>query len=120
MIRTKLLSSLVAASFVAIALPSYAASVYINVDPPKRRVEHMEPRAGYVVVPGVWEYRKGKYEWVSGHYVAEQKGYRYESDRWVRHDNNKWIMQRGGWAHDADGDGVPDNKDRRPNDPHRQ
>ena len=56
---------------------------------------------GYFWVPGVWEWRNGRHEWVSGHLVAERKGYRYAPDRWVRHDNEKWAFQRGGWNRDS-------------------
>ena len=117
---TKTLAALVAASFATLALPSYAEDVYINMDPPHRRAEKHDNRAGYVWVPGVWEWRNGKHEWVAGHYIAERKGYRYEADRWVQHDNNKWTMQRGGWSHDSDGDGVPDRTDNYPNNPRKQ
>jgi hypothetical protein len=116
--RNKVLAALVAASFGAIALPTYA-EIYINVEPPQRRAEQHENRAGYVWVPGVWHWNHGKHEWVAGHQVAERKGYHYENDRWVKHDNDKWTMQRGGWSHDSDGDGIPDNRDNHPNDPRR-
>ena len=117
--RNHLLAGLVAASFAAIALPSYA-EVYISHDPPSRRAEHHEAREGYVWVPGVWQWKNNKHHWVEGRYVKERKGYRYEKDRWVMHDNNKWTMQRGGWSHDTDGDGTPDRTDNAPNNPRRQ
>lgn len=119
--RKTLLAGAMAASFAGFSLPTYAAAdVYITLDPPARRVERFEPREGQVFVPGNWAYRHGKYEWVPGRYVAERHGYRYQSDRWVQHDNNKWMMQRGGWSRDSDGDGVPDNRDNQPNNPRRQ
>jgi hypothetical protein len=117
--RNHVLAGLLAASFAAIALPSYA-EVYINIDPPSRRAEHYEVREGYVWVPGAWHWQNNKHQWNEGHYVKERKGYRYESDRWVKHSNDKWVMQKGGWARDSDGDGTPDNKDRAPNNPNRQ
>jgi WXXGXW repeat (2 copies) len=119
--RKTLLAGAMAASFAGFSLPSYAAAeLYISLDPPARRVEHMDARPGYVVVPGNWAYNHGKYEWVNGRYVPERNGYRYQNDRWVQHDNNKWTMQRGGWSRDSDGDGVPDNRDSQPNNPRRQ
>ena len=115
--RKTLLAGLIA----ALLLPSYAAAeVYISIDPPARRVEHFAPRPGYIVVPGVWEWRNNKHEWIAGHYVAERQGYRYQNDRWVRHDNDQWTMQRGGWSRDSDHDGVPDRLDSHPNDPRRK
>lgn len=114
-----LLAGALVATFAGFALPSYA-DFYVTIDPPVRRVEHMEPRSGFVIVPGNWEWRRGRHHWVAGHYVAERQGYRYRNDRWVQHSNNKWTMQRGGWSHDRDGDGVSDRADNHPNDPRRQ
>jgi len=116
----KLVAGAFAASIVAIALPTYAKDTYIVVAPPTYRHEVMEARPGYVIVPGAWHWQHGKHEWVAGHYVAERKGYSYHGDRWVQHDNRKWTMQKGGWSHDSDGDGVPDNADKAPNNPRRQ
>ena len=67
-----------------------------------------------------FDFEHGEHPGVGGHHVAERKGYRYENDRWVRHDNNKWTMQRGGWSRDSDGDGTPDRSDNAPNNPRRQ
>jgi hypothetical protein len=116
--RNHLLAGLVAASFAAISMPTFA-TVYVTVDPPPLRHEVMEPRAGFVIVPGNWEWRNNRHHWVAGHYVAERKGYNWQGNRWVQHDNRRWTMQQGGWARDSDGDGVPDRNDNHPNDPRR-
>jgi hypothetical protein len=118
--RQKTLAALVAASFAVIALPSYAEDIYISIDPPNRRVEKYEHRAGYVWAPGYWDWKNGKHEWVAGRQVAERNGYRWQNDRWVRHDNDKWTMQRGGWSRDSDGDGTPDRNDNYPNNPRKK
>ena len=117
--RKTLIAASMAAAFAAASVPALA-DVYVSIDPPARRVERMEPRAGYVIVPGNWQWIRGRHRWVAGRYVAERPGYRYENSRWVQHSNNKWTMQRGGWAHDRDHDGVPDRADNHPNDPRRQ
>jgi hypothetical protein len=118
-IRKNLLASLLAASFASFALPTYAATMYITVDPPARQVEKYDVRTGYIWVPGSWQWKNGKHVWVNGHHIAERQGYRYQPDRWVQHDN-RWTMQRGGWGHDTDGDGTPDRLDSQPNNPRRQ
>jgi len=119
--RKTLLAGATAAALASFTMPAFAsASIYINTEPPAPRVEHLEARPGYVVVPGYWDYQHGKHHWVEGRYVAEKKGYHYEGGRWVQHANNKWTMQQGGWGRDSDGDGVPDSRDRQPNNSHKQ
>ena len=117
--RNHLLAGLAAASFAAFALPAFAET-YIRIDPPAPRMEHHDAREGYAWVPGAWHWQNKKHVWTEGHYVKERKGYRYEKDRWVMHDNNQWTMQRGGWSRDSDGDGTPDRSDNSPNNPRRQ
>ena len=120
MVSRKLLLAGLATTLAGFALPSFADEVYIDVGPPARRAEHVQHRAGYVWVPGVWQWHDGRHEWAAGHLVAERKGYRYAPDRWVSHDDNKWAYQRGGWNHDTDHDGTPDRQDNYPNNPRRQ
>ena len=108
----------VIASAGMVAATSFA-DMYITTEPPPVRAEKWDPRPGQVWVRGHWEWRDGKHEWVSGHYVPERRGYRYRDDRWVMHDEGKWTYQRGGWGRDSDGDGTPDRVDRAPNNPYR-
>ena len=103
LIRKTLLAGAMAAALTSFTAPAFAeVGVYIDVAPPPLRIEHFDARPGYVVAPGYWDYNNGKHEheWVAGRYVAEKKGYRYDSDRWVQHDNNKWTRQQGGWVRD--------------------
>jgi len=117
-----LLAGAIVATFAAYALP-VDAETYVSVGPPEPRIEHFEPRAGQVVIPGVWEWRHGKHEWLAGHYAAARKGYHYQGDHWVMHEHNQWTMQRGGWSRDSDGGGMGkgmgDHMDGRSNGPRR-
>ena len=79
--RQKLLLAGIAATFAGFALPSLAEDHYVTIDPPARRMEKYEMRPGHVWVPGAWQWRNGKHEWVPGHHIAERKGYRYAPDR---------------------------------------
>ena len=100
--RKSILAVLLAASSVAVSLPSRAANGFITEAPPAPRLEHFEPRAGQVVIPGEWKWQDGRREWTAGHYVPERKGYWYEADHWVQVDNNQWVKQHGGWQLDSD------------------
>ncbi|MEP7155382.1 MAG: YXWGXW repeat-containing protein [Betaproteobacteria bacterium] len=104
----------------AVTIPqvSSAAVVTIQVAPPPLRAERIPAaRRGYVWVPGYWDWRGHRHVWVRGVYVKERRGYRYAPHQWVQRDGG-WYMERGRW--DRDGDGIPDNRDRRPNDPTRR
>jgi WXXGXW repeat (2 copies) len=122
-----LVSALFAAGMigaVATPLPSFAAvDLYVNVAPPPERFERVpEPRRGYVWAPGYWDWRNNHHVWVKGASVREREGYSYQPHRWVERDG-RWTQERGRWnqAHrDSDGDGIPNNRDRHPNDPNRR
>lgn len=115
-------SALVAAGLLggaALPLPSVAAvDVYVNTAPPPPRVERVPAaRRGYVWTPGYWNWQGKRHVWVKGSYVRERRGYTYRPHEWVERDG-RWQMQRGRW--DRDGDGIPDSRDRHPNDPTRR
>jgi hypothetical protein len=100
-VRKALFASLIAAS--AIAAPAVSqARTYVDVDvaPPPARVEHApSPRAGYVWVPGAWDYNGHKHVWVKGHWVRERHGHHWVEDRWVQN-GDRWHHDRGHWDHD--------------------
>ncbi len=98
--RKTLLAGLIAGSFAAIALPSHSANGFITEPPPAPRVEHFEPVAGKVVIPGEWTWRDGRHVWSTGYYVPARKGYWYEADHWVQVDNDQWVKELGGWQRD--------------------
>jgi len=117
--RKTMLVALCAATMGAASLPmtSSAASVYLSVAPPAPRVEVTPaPRAGYLWVPGYWDANGHSHVWRRGHWERERHGYRYHEPRWTQ-DGGRWRLERGRW--DRDGDGVPDYRDRAPNNPNR-
>jgi hypothetical protein len=51
--------------------------------------------------------------------MRERRGYHYNQPTWAERDG-RWSMQRGNWSRgDRDGDGVPNGRDRAPNNPNR-
>lgn len=90
----------------------------VRIAPPPPRYEpEPYPRAGYLWVPGHWEWRGNRYVWESGTWLRERRGYAYQHPQWV-HRNGRWHMNDGRWyehrgrRHDADRDGVPNRYDR--------
>ena len=103
----------------ALPMPSMAAAVVITTDraPPAPREERMpEPRHGYVWAPGYWDWKGHRHVWMQGHWVRERHGYAYVNPRWAERDGH-WVLERGRW--DRDGDSIPNNRDRHPDDPRR-
>jgi WXXGXW repeat (2 copies) len=121
LIKKVLLATLIATGAIgtmAIAPAATAAVVYIQTAPPAPRYEEVPTlRRGYVWVPGYWNWNGRRHVWVRGYSVRERHGYAYRPHAWVE-DNGRWRMQRGGW--DRDGDGVPNNRDRAPDNPRVQ
>ncbi|MEO7726527.1 MAG: YXWGXW repeat-containing protein [Burkholderiales bacterium] len=100
-------------------LPAMAAvDVYVNNAPPSPRVERVPgDRRGYAWAPGYWNWQGRRHVWVKGHWVRARPGYAYRPHEWVERDG-RWHLNRGRW--DRDGDGVPDSRDRHPNNPNRR
>ena len=120
MIRKIMLAAILAGSLSTIATTA-SAVVYVRVAPPEPRVEVVpEPRRGYAWAAGHWEWQNRRHVWIQGNWVRERRGYRYEQPNWQERDG-RWFMTRGTWRRgDADGDGVPNGRDRAPNNPNRQ
>jgi len=98
----------------------YVQVQHYGPPPPPRQEAIPGPRHGQQWVPGHWEPRGPRHVWVNGYWVQERRGYAYAQPAWRERDG-RWEMDRGRWErrHDADGDGVPDRFDRRPNNPYR-
>jgi len=106
---------------VATPLTSVAqVEIQLNYGPPAPRYEVIPaPRAGYIWTGGHWQWQRDRHVWVAGNWQAERAGYHYSQPQWVeRKGGGGWNYRSSRW--DKDGDGVPDSKDRRPNDPTRR
>jgi hypothetical protein len=118
--RKLILGTLIAASIAGVSLPAAARTnvdFSINFAPPVAPVEYVPaPRAGYVWVPGYWDWRYSRHYWVKGHWTRHRPGHYYEPVRWVHH-NGRYYYRAAGWR-DNDGDGVPNRYDARPNNPY--
>lgn len=125
MFRQALFAAVVAASLGTIATPSTGAQVgvSINIAPPAMRHEAVPAaRRGYDWRPGYWNWNanRNRHNWVAGSWMRSRPGYVYSQPTWVDR-GGRWEMQRGAWARrDNDGDGVPNGRDRAPNDPRRR
>lgn len=123
MLNRKLLLATLATLSIGAAFPAAARTTvdfYVNVPPPAPVVEVVPaPRAGWIWVPGVWEWRGHRHVWLPGHWAHARHGYRYAPSRWVAH-GDRWAYDRGGWRRDSDRDGVPDRYDARPYNPYRR
>jgi hypothetical protein len=119
--RKVLIGTLVAAA-VGAALPAAARSsveFYVNTAPPPLPYEVVPaPRAGFVWVPGYWDWRYNRYHWVAGRWMRHRPGYLYEPARVIERDG-RYVYARPYWrSGDRDGDGVPNRYDARPDNPY--
>jgi hypothetical protein len=123
MLKKLLIASLLAGSLGSVALPASSAVIIVREAPPALRAERMPPpRAGYLWVPGHWDWRNNHHIWVKGAWLRDRAGYVYHQPAWEQRDG-RWHMARGAWVRgqrDRDGDGVPNRLDSRPNNPNRQ
>lgn len=81
------------------SVSSYAAvNIDIDVAPPPARVEVVPPaRAGYVWVPGYWEWRGHRHFWVAGYWIPERRGFHWVPAHWVARGPH-WHFEPGHWA----------------------
>ena len=64
--------------------------------PPPMRVEHWEPRKGYVCVNGRWGWNGTRYDWEPGRYERERVGFRWREPRWEVRDG-VYVRVEGDW-----------------------
>lgn len=121
--RRNLLALTCATAIAAMAVPLTASGevgIFLNVAPPPSRYEVIPaPRHGYVWSSGYWNAKGQKHVWQAGHWERERNGYHFTQPAWTQRDN-RWELQRGAWNRgDRDGDGVPNSRDRAPDNPNR-
>ena len=105
------------ATYATTSEASTPVGISVRIAPPPLRHEIIPvPRRGYVWVPGYWNWRGNRHVWVAGSWVRERRGYIYQPHRWEQR-GDRWYFNRGRW--DRDGDGIPDHRDRHPNNPYR-
>ena len=118
--RKLILGSIVAAALGSAALPAAARTnvdFYVNIAPPPVYAEALPaPRAGFVWVPGFWDWRYNRQHWVAGDWVPARPGPYYAPARWHYRDG-RYYHRPAGWR-DYDGDGVPNRYDRAPSNPY--
>lgn len=75
---------------------SAGASMYPSVAPPPPRVESAGARAGFVWVPGRWDWRAGQWAWVDGHWERERANKVWVPGRWELQ-GNYYVWVEGRW-----------------------
>jgi hypothetical protein len=63
--------------------------------PPTPREEHQAARAGFVWIPGKWDW-KGKWDWTAGHWERERAGKQWRAGHWDRN-GASWSWTEGEW-----------------------
>jgi hypothetical protein len=122
-LRKNILALTCAAAIAAMYVPLAAnaeVGIFLNIAPPPSRHEAIPaPRSGYVWSSGYWNAKGHKHVWQAGHWERQRNGYHFTQPTWTQRDD-RWQLERGRWNKgDRDGDGVPNSRDRKPDNPNR-
>jgi hypothetical protein len=71
--------------------------------PPTPREEHQAARAGFVWIPGKWDW-KGRWDWTAGHWERERAGKQWRAGHWDKN-GASWSWSEGEWI--AAGAAIP-------------
>lgn len=119
--RKLIIGGLIAAALGSVSVPATARTsvdFYLNVGPPAVPYEVVPaPRAGWIWVPGYWDWRYNRHFWVGGHWLRHRPGFYYAPASWVENGGRYYYHAPGWRPRDRDGDGVPDRYDRAPDNP---
>jgi len=122
--RKTMIAVMCAASLGAVSVPfaaSAAIEIFFNSAPPAPRFERVPAaRRGYTWSPGYWNTNGKRHVWKAGHWERDRKGYYRTAPVWTQH-GDRWQLERGRWNRgDRDRDGVPNSRDRAPDNPNRR
>jgi hypothetical protein len=65
--------------------------------PPKPREEKFAPRPGFVYIPGRWDWRDKKWEWMPGRWEKERAHKKWRPARWELRDK-QYALVEGDWV----------------------
>jgi hypothetical protein len=96
---TALLSTTLLSGCVVVPARGYYGGTVVAVAPPEARVEvvGVAPAAGYVWIPGYWNWNGSAHVWVGGYWAAGRPGYYWAPHAWVRYGGG-WRMAPGHWV----------------------
>lgn len=86
-----------------------------TMPPPPPREETWAARAGFVWIPGHYEWRANAYAWIPGHMERERAGHHWNPGRWENR-GGTWVWVEGSWVAGAEAPppGAPVANDGRP------
>ena len=64
--------------------------------PPTPREEHQAAKAGFVWIPGKWDW-KGRWDWTAGHWERERAGKQWRAGHWDKN-GTSWVWTEGDWT----------------------
>lgn len=79
------------------ALARVSIGLSIGAPPPPYAVVVPPPRAGFVWVPGYWQWTGYSYLWITGHWVPHRSGYYWHPPRYIR-DGRYYRYNPGRWS----------------------
>lgn len=60
----------------------------------------LQPREGYIIQNGYWDYSHGEHRWVAARYVRERRDYRFQQGGWELMPDGRYRLSRSGFERD--------------------
>jgi len=70
--------------------------VLVAPPPPREEDPGPPPVAGYVWLPGYWQWVGNRHQWIDGHWAAPRPGRQWVPHQWVRQGDG-WRLAPGHW-----------------------